>query len=105
MKRIGLFFVTFLLVCLLFAVSVWAKDVDTVANSAQDIIGAVAGAESGDTLNITLGDDIELSETVESINSAIAFWRGTGIVSECDGTVRLKDNTAFEEFAKSRKLV
>ena len=40
---------------------------------------------------------IELSETVESINSAIAFWRGTGIVSECDGTVRLKDNTAFEE--------
>ena len=31
----------------------------------------------------------DLSETVESINSAIAFWRGAGIVSECDGAVTL----------------
>ena len=41
--------------------------------------------------NFTVEDAAEdLSESVEMINSALSFWRGTGLITERDGKVKVK---------------
>lgn len=39
----------------------------------------------------------ELSESVDMINSALAFWRGTGIVSETEKGIEVKKQTAVKQ--------
>lgn len=39
----------------------------------------------------------DLSETPEMINSALAFWRGTGIITESDGKVSVKPKAKTEK--------
>ncbi len=66
-----LFFALFVaLIMALLCFSAMADDINVTANELGDITSAINGASSGDTVNITLGDDIEITSTI-SISKAV----------------------------------
>ena len=63
MKRIALFFAILAALCI-FTMGVLAAEITVKVNDAQDISEAVAGAQNGDFVKVTLVSDIELDQTI-----------------------------------------
>ena len=101
MKRIGLFFVALLLLCLLFAVGVCAKEINTQVRGTQDITGALEGADSGDTVNITLNSDIDLAQTVQIDKAVTVNVYFNGYTVRYNGTAGKDTTTAAFHISKA----
>ncbi|MBR2021752.1 MAG: hypothetical protein IJ939_04885, partial [Clostridia bacterium] len=82
-------------------VFVMPKDVLKYMNNAKKVelrLIMYIFAKSGEFSVEDAADD--LSESVEMINSALAFWRGTGIVSETQDGIRVKKTRVQREKPK-----
>ena len=64
MKRIGLFFFAVCMLCMAFAMGVFAGEIHTEAKGVQDITAAIEKAQKGDTVYVRLASDLELEQTV-----------------------------------------
>ena len=64
MKK-SLFFVLLLVSILALSLCVFAEEYNIEANGVEDITGAISGANDGDTVNVTLGSDLEFSTSIK----------------------------------------
>lgn len=113
MKKTGLIFFLSIIFALIFAMGVLAADTTVMADDVEDITSNISSASDGDTLNITLMGDIEISSTLvieKAITVNIDFngyqikYNGNGTKDTTSGAIHINNSGAVLNLKGSNPL-